>query len=131
MSATGLSVANVANKNLDWLRGVSPGTIAGLYIKLHTSAGDPGAAGTANPSAVTTRRQATMNAASGGQITLNVMSGSYAMTATETIGYFSVWDDPTAGNFLFSGQWTVARAVVNGDTIVITTFVVNNTPLAA
>lgn len=127
--ATGLHTVNIANKNLDWLRGVSPGTIASLNIKLHT--GDPGAAGTANASAVTTRRAATMNAASGGQITLNAMSGNYAMTATETIGYFSVWDDPTAGNFLFSGQWTVARSVVNGDTIVIQMFVVNNTPLAA
>jgi hypothetical protein len=125
----GLHTVNIANKNLDWLRGVSPGTIAGLYIKQHV--GDPGAAGTANPSAVTTRRQATMNAASGGQITLNAMSGTYAMTTSETISHFSVWDDPTAGNFLFSGQWTVSRTVVNGDTIVIQTFVVNNTPLAA
>lgn len=125
----GLSTTTIANPNLDWLRGVAPATIAGLYIKLHT--GDPGAAGTANASAVTTRRQATMNAASGGQITLNAMSGNYAMTATESIGYFSVWNDPTAGSFLFSGQWTVARSVVNGDTIVIQTFVVSNTPLAA
>jgi len=127
--AVGLHTVNIANKNLDWLRGVSPGTIAGLYIKLHTN--DPGAAGTASASTVTTRRQATMNAASSGQITLNAMSGNYPMTATETISHFSVWDDPTAGNFLFSGQWTVSRSVVNGDTIVVQTFVVNNTPLAA
>lgn len=125
----GLSTANIANKNLDWLRGVSPGTIAGLFIALHV--GDPGAAGTANASAVTTRRQATMNAASGGQITLSSMGGTYAMTATETINNFSVWDASTAGNFLFSGTWTVSRNVVNGDTVVVNTFVVNNTPLAA
>jgi hypothetical protein len=125
----GLHTVNIANKNLDWLRGVSPGTIAGLYIKLHT--GDPGAAGTTAPSATTTRRAATMNAAASGQITLNAMSGSYAMTATESISHFSVWDDPTAGNFLFSGAWTVARSVVNGDTIVVQTFVVSNSPLAA
>lgn len=125
----GLHTVNIANKNLDWLRGVSPGTIAGLYIKLHTA--DPGAAGTTAPSAVTTRRQATMNAAASGQITLNAMSGTYAMTTTETISHFTVWDDATAGNFLFSGAWTASRAVVNGDTIVVQTFVVNNTPLAA
>lgn len=125
----GLSIANIANPNLNWLRGVAPPAIAGLYIKLHI--GDPGAAGTANPSAVTTRRQATMNAAASGQITLNAMSGTYAMTTGETISHFSVHDDPTAGNFLFSGAWTTPRAVVNGDTIVIQTFVVNNTPLAA
>jgi hypothetical protein len=125
----GLSTVNIANKNLDWLRGVSPGTIAGLYIKLHT--GDPGAAGTTAASAVTTRQAATMNAASGGSITLSAMGGSYAMTATETISNFSVWDASTAGNFLFSGAWTASRAVINGDTIVVSTFVVSNTPLAA
>ncbi len=127
--ARGLHTVNLANKNLDWLRGVSPGTIAGLFIAQHT--GDPGAAGTSGASAVTTRRQATMNAASGGQITLSSMSGSYAMTASETISYFSVWDASTAGNFLFSGDWTTPRVVVNGDTLVVNSFTVNNTPLAA
>lgn len=125
----GLSTANIANPNLNWLRGVAPPSIPSLNIKLHT--GDPGANGTASPSAVTTRRAATMNVASGGQITLNAMSGNYAMTTGETISHFSVWDDPTAGNFLFSGAWTVPRVVVNGDTIVIQTLVINNTPLAA
>lgn len=127
--AVGLSVANIANPNLDWLRGVAPGTIAGLFIKMHT--GDPGASGTTAPSAVTTRRQATMNAASGGQITLASMSGNYPMTASEIISHFSVWDAATGGNFLFSGAWTAARTVVNGDTLVVQSFVVANTPLAA
>lgn len=126
---TGAHTTNVANKFMDWLRGTAPSTVAGLYIALHT--GDPGAAGTANTSAVTTRRQATMNAASGGQITLSSISGNYAMTATETIANFSVWDASTAGNFLFSGAWTASRSVLNGDTIVIQTFVVSLTPLAA
>lgn len=125
----GISTTAIANPNLDWLRGVAPPTIAGLYIKLHT--GDPGASGTANASAVTTRRQATMNAASGGQITLNAMSGTYAMTTTENISHFSVHNDPTAGTFLFSGAWTTPRAVINGDTIVVSSFVVSNSPLAA
>ncbi|AKJ71626.1 hypothetical protein SPI1_33 [Skermania phage SPI1] len=49
----GISTVAVANRMLDWLRGTAPATIAGLYLKLHT--GDPGAAGTANASAVTTR----------------------------------------------------------------------------
>ena len=125
----GIHTVNIANKNLDWLRGVSPGTIAGLFIAQHT--GDPGGAGTTAASAVTTRRQATMNAASGGQITLNTMSGTYAMTATETISHFSVWDAASGGNFLFSGSWTTPRSVINGDTLVVNSFVVNNTPLAA
>lgn len=126
---TGAHAVNVANKFMDMLRGVTPTPPAGLWIAQHT--GDPGAAGTTTPSAVTTRRQATMNAASAGQITLNTISGNYAMTTSETIAYFSVWDASTAGNFLFSGQWTVSRTVINGDTIVIQTFVVNLTPIAA
>lgn len=126
--AVGLS-ATVANANLDWLRGTAPLSIAGMFIQLHV--GDPFGAGTASPSAVTTRRQATMNAASGGQITLNSMSGTYAMTATETISHFSVWTASSGGTFLWSGTWTVSRSVVNGDTIVVNSFVVNNTPLAA
>jgi hypothetical protein len=125
----GLHTVNVANPNLDWLRGVAPPSIPGLFLKQHT--GDPGAAGTANASAVTTRRQATMNAASGGSITLSSMSGTYAMTATETISHFSVWDAASGGNFLFSGIWAVARNVINGDTLVVQSFTVNNTPLAA
>lgn len=125
----GVSVVNTANAVLNWLRGVAPATVAGLFVKAHT--GDPGASGTANASAVTTRRQATMNAASGGSMTLSSMSGSYAMTATETISHISVHDDATAGNFVFSAALTTPRNVVNGDTLVLTVLTVSNTPLAA
>lgn len=125
----GIHTVNVANATLDWLRGTAPAAISGLYVKLHT--GDPGAAGTTSPSAVTTRRQATMNAASGGQITLNTMSGNWAMTASETISHISVWNDPTAGNPLFTAALTVSRSVVNGDTVVLTSLTVSQTPLMA
>ncbi|UYP17707.1 hypothetical protein OED52_13605 [Rhodococcus sp. Z13] len=97
--ATGISVA-LANTVLNFLRGVTPTPPAGLFVKLHT--GDPGAAGTANASVVTTRREATMNAASGGSMTLSSMSGSWAMTATETITHISVWDAASGGAFQFS-----------------------------
>lgn len=127
--ATGISTANVANPTLDWLRGVAPSSVPGLYVKLHI--GDPGASGTANASAVTTRRQATMNAASGGSITLSAISGSWAMTATETITHISVHDDATSGNFRWSVALTTARSVVNGDTLVLTALSLNQSPLAA
>ena len=125
----GVSVVNTANQVLNWLRGVAPAAVAGLFVKAHT--GDPGASGTTAPSAVTTRRQATMNAASGGSMTLASMSGSYAMTATETISHISVHDDATAGNFMFSAALTTPRNVVNGDTLVLTVLTVSNTPLAS
>lgn len=125
----GISVPNVANDVLDWLRGVAPPTIAGLHVQLNT--GDPGAAGTDNPSAVTSREQATMNAASGGSMTLASASGSWAMTTSETISHISVWDAATAGNFLFSAILNTPRTVASGDTITLTALTVSHTPLAA
>lgn len=125
----GISVANVSHPTLNWLRGVQPPPVPGLYVKLHT--GDPLANGTASPSAVTARVQATMAAASGGQIALASVSGPWTMAATETISHISVWDDPTAGNFLFSGVLTTPRPVANGDTLTLITLVVSHAPLAA
>jgi hypothetical protein len=125
----GVSAANVADNVLDWLRGVAPPTVEGLYVKLHK--GDPGENGTVNPSAVTTRRRATMNEASGGAMSLLSMSGSWAMTASETITHISVHDAASGGNFLFSAALNTPRSVVNGDTITMTTLVVGNTPIAA
>lgn len=125
----GISTVNVANAILNWLRGSAPGAVASLNVKLHV--GDPGSAGTANPSAVTTRRVATMNAASGGTMTLASMSGSYAMTTTETLTHVSVHSDITAGNFLWSATLSSAQAVNNGDTFSLTGLTVSNTPLAA
>ncbi|MBF6515272.1 hypothetical protein FEK35_27300 [Nocardia cyriacigeorgica] len=127
--AVGISVANVSHPTLNWLRGISPPPVPGLYVKLHT--GDPGAAGAGAASAVTARMQATMAAASGGQIALLSMSGPWTMTATETITHISVWDAASGGNFLFSGVLTTPRPVANGDTLTLITLVVAHAPLAA
>lgn len=127
--ATGLATANLANKVLDHLRGGTAWTQpGGLYIKLHT--GDPGAAGTANASAVTGRQAATFSAASGGAIALS-NSPAFAMTSSETISHISVWDASTGGNFLWSCALTSSKSVSNGDTLTFTTLGVSLTPLAA
>lgn len=125
----GISIANVANPVLDWLRNVAPPAVPALWVKLHL--GDPGANGTANPSAVTVRIQVTMTAASGGAITLNAVSGSWTMTATESVSDISVWTDPAAGNFLFSAQLASTKNVVAGDTLTLTVLNISHTPLAA
>lgn len=78
-------------------------TTANIYVKMHT--GDPGAAGTANPAANTTRKQVTFHdelvpltltlsqsepiAYTGGEV-----------TTTESYAWVSFWDSPTAGNNL-------------------------------
>jgi hypothetical protein len=113
----GVSIPNVANPTLDWLRGVTPPPVPGMWAKLHI--GDPGANGAANPSVVITRVQVTANPASGGAMTLASVSGSWSMTATEDITHISLHDDPTAGKFLASGQLDDHREVAAGDTLTL------------
>jgi hypothetical protein len=124
----GLATTTLANNWLNMLRQVAFTAPAGTYIKLHTA--DPGAAGTANPSAVTTRASATFSAASAGAIALS-NSPSFSMTTTETITHISVWDASTAGNFLWSAALTTSKSVVNTDTLTFTTLGVSLSPLAA
>ena len=122
------AAAATANAWLNVLRGTTYTGLAGLFVKLHT--GDPGSAGTANASAVTTRKALSLNAASGGSATLSSL-GSYSMTSTETISDVSLWDNVSAGSFVASGQLSASKAVNNGDTLSFTTFTLSITPIAA
>jgi hypothetical protein len=126
--ATGLHAVNVANKWLDWLRGTAITAPTGMFLKLHIS--DPGAAAANGPSAVVTRNTLTMAAASGGAISLTTLA-AYAMTTSETISHFSVWDASSAGNPLFTGQLTASKLVANGDSLTFTALGVSLTPLMA
>ncbi|MBJ8342762.1 hypothetical protein JGU71_28120 [Antrihabitans sp. YC3-6] len=126
----GLHTVNLVNKQLDHLRGGTAFTQpSGLYVKLHI--GDPGSAGTANPSAVTTRSQATFSAASGGAIAVTGTLPNWAMTTGETLSHISVWDASTSGNFLWSAALSSTRAVVNTDTYTLNTLSLAYAPLAA
>ena len=124
----GLATTTLANNWLNMLRQVAFTAPAATYVKLHT--GDPGSAGTANASAVTTRQAATFSAASAGAIALS-NSPSFTMTTTETISHISVWDASTAGNLLWTAALTTSKAVVNTDTLTFTTLGVALSPLAA
>lgn len=72
------------------------------WVELHI--GDPGAAGTANPSSVVTRIQITWNAAAAAAKTSsNTPSwGNWAGTSPETITHLAFWSLVTAGVFGFS-----------------------------
>lgn len=124
--AVGLSSAT-ANALLNALRGTSY-SVAAVYVKLHV--GDPGAAGTTNPSAVTTRNQLTWAAASGGSVALSSLA-SYSMTTTETITHLSIWDSATAGNLICTGSLASPKGVSNGDTLTFTSLGASLSPLAA
>ena len=123
----GLAAAE-ANAELNTWRNTAKPAIASVYMQLHT--GDPGAAGTANVSAVTTRNVITWNAPSGGSMTLNTV-GSYSMTAPETITHVSFHDASSGGNFLQSAALTASVPVINGSTLTFSTVTVSRTPIAA
>lgn len=125
----GLAATTLANKWLDMLAGTAFSAPAAFYVKLHT--GDPGAAGTANASAVTTRQAVTWSAASGGSKSEASAPTSWSMTTTETITHISCWDASSSGNFLFSAALTTSRSVVNGDSVSLTTLTIAFTPIAA
>lgn len=124
--AVGLSSAT-ANALLNALRGTSY-SVAAVYVKLHV--GDPGAAGTSNPSVVTTRNQLTWAAATGGSVAMSSLA-SYSMTASETITHLSIWDASTAGTFICSGALASGKAVSSGDTLTFTSLTASLSPLAA
>jgi hypothetical protein len=126
----GLSAVNTADKLLNTIgRTGTTFTAGSLYVKLHT--GDPGSAGTANASAVTTRYAVTFSAASAGSMALTSMGGTYAMTGTETISHISLWDASTAGSFMWSVALTASKSVISGDTLSLTSLTLAFTPIAA
>lgn len=125
-------VVALANSWANTIRGGGAGTSytapAAVYIKLHT--GDPGAAGTSNASANTTRQAATFGAASSGAIALtNTPSWATWAAGTETITDISCWDASTSGNCLWTGTLSGGGATVNnGDTLNLTACTFTVTP---
>ena len=107
-----------ANALLNTLRGV---TYTGMTVWAQLHTGAPGAAGTANASANTTRQQVSFAApttASGiQQIVSALLTWANWSTGTETITHVSLWDAQTNGNFQRSLQGTVSKQMTNGDTL--------------
>lgn len=113
--ATGLS-SYLANKFLDAVGNATAYSAANVYVKLHI--GEPGANGTANPATETTRKSISFSAASAGGLTSDADVSWENIAGSEDATFFTVWDNLTAGNFLFSG--TVAgNAYTAGDTFTI------------
>lgn len=130
MSA-GLSAVNYANKVLDHMHRAQASTApAANHVKLHT--GDPGASGTANASANTTRVAAAFAAAAAAAVALsNIPSWATWAAGSETITHISVWDASTACTFLYSVALTTPKSITNGDTLNQTVLGVSYTPVAA
>jgi hypothetical protein len=88
------------------------------YVKLHT--GDPGEDCTANAATNTSRQSAAWSAASSGAIAVSAAITWTNVSTTETYTYWSLWDNSTAGNPLWSGALSSSAAVTAGDTFQIT-----------
>jgi hypothetical protein len=104
------------NKMLDaWAGRTTYTANAAVYVKLHL--GDPGAAGTSNAAANTTRQQATFgSAAASGAISNTAAIEWTSVPNTETYTHISCWTASTAGTFLGSDDLSSSAAVTAGDT---------------
>jgi hypothetical protein len=114
--AHGLS-AYLCNAILNSVGNNTSFAVAVAYVKLHTQ--DPGPLGTANPATETTRKAISFGVASAGVITSDADISWTNIAGSQDATHFTVWDNLTAGNFLFSGS-VVAGAYTAGDTYTIT-----------
>jgi len=114
--AHGLS-AYLCNAILDAVGNNTSYGVAVPYVKLHTN--DPGPLGTAFPATETTRKAISFGVASAGVITSDTDISWTNIAGSQDATHFTVWDNLTAGNFLFSGS-VVAGAYTAGDTYTIT-----------
>lgn len=92
--------------------------VAATYIKIHL--GDPGEDGTGNAAANTSRQSVSFSAASSGSMASSATVTWTNVSNTETYSHWSLWDDASAGNCLWSGALASTAAVTAGDTFQIT-----------
>lgn len=83
------------------------------WMKLHIGA--PGAAGTANPAANTTRKQVSWNSSSAGATTNSAAPTWTAVPSSETYTHASFWTASSAGTFGFSGTVTNGTVASGND----------------
>jgi hypothetical protein len=86
---------------------------AETWVKLHI--GDPGAAGTANPAANTTRMQVTCGtAAASGSIASTVAVEWTSVIATETYTHVSLWSGELSGTLIGTDELSAPAPIAAG-----------------
>jgi hypothetical protein len=115
-----MSISNYAElKILEHTTGKTAWTIpTNVYVKLHTA--DAGEAGTSSAATETTRKVAAWATAASGSIATSATLEWTNVAATETYSHWSMWDDVSAGNCLWTGALSSSAAVTAGDTFQIT-----------
>lgn len=104
------------NKMLDAYTGRgSYSANAAVYVKLHL--GDPGADGTGNPAAETTRQAATFgSAAAAGAISNTAAIEWTNVSNTEDYTWISLWTASSGGTYLGKDDLSATASVTAGDT---------------
>ncbi len=100
---------------LNILRGTTYTGLATPHVQWHT--GDPGASGTANVSATTTRMPLSLGAPSAGSAVSTTMSWTNWVPSGETLTHFSIHSASTSGTFIQSGALAASRSPQPGDTV--------------
>jgi hypothetical protein len=118
---------------LDQWRNIAPPAIATPFLQIHT--GDPGAAGSANISSVTTRKAITFAAAASGSMSANGTLPSWptwAGTNNESVTHVSFHTASSGtGNFKRSAALSAPVVMATGNTLNITAITFTFTPVAA
>ena len=95
------------------------------YIQLHT--GDPGSAGTANVSSVTTREAVTWESPSAGSVSASDEPEwtSWAGTNGEVVTDTSGWSQATSGTFEGSMPLSASVTMYTGDSLELTSITIS------
>jgi len=113
--AAGVS-AYLADK---WLNSACKGqlfSVPAIYVQLHV--GSPGAVGMLNMAIETSRKPCTFAFSLNGITASDVDVSWVNVAGSQTVSFFTAWDDLSDGNFLFSGGVT-ADGYIAGDTFTI------------
>jgi hypothetical protein len=112
-----------ALQSLQWILAQgTPVAPTELWVQLHV--GDPGADGSANPAANTTRVQITFGTAANTGTDGRAQAASDAnvawasVPADETYSHISIWDDETAGNCWYKDAMLAPVPVTTGGAFV-------------
>lgn len=115
--------------------GVSFAGFSTVYVQMHTQAGDPGIAGTANISSYATRTLvSTFGTPASGILAITapvVITASWTGTNGEVLRYVSYWSALTGGTFISSDQLTADLVMATGGPLNLPSLVIPMTPIAA
>jgi hypothetical protein len=110
-----MSISNYLElKILDKVLRDSNFTVTSVYVSLHTD--DPGETGANEVTGGSYARQSCAFDPAGSGLADNTAAVTFTDMPAETITHIGLWDDPTAGNFLWGGAATTPLTTNEGDT---------------